>query len=129
MRQMVLKCLHIAQIGRPDISGTVHALARATTLEHSVRQKVGDTDKLSQLHLGLSTNFVMLETRCSGIFHNGDVGADSNSTPGGQLCIFDDHTFVSIAWEARCRRQCHLRSTESEVISLDPRFRMEGLLL
>ena len=51
---------------------------------------------------------------------------DSKSTSGGTLCVFGSHTFVPIS--RMCKKQTSVShsSTESEVISLDTGFRLDG---
>ena len=65
-----------------------------------------------------------------GLFQDSDIAGDledSKSTSGGTLCIFRSHTFVPISW--MCKRQASVShsSTESEIISLDAGFRMDGI--
>ena len=52
---------------------------------------------------------------------------DSKSISGGTLCVFGSHTFVPISW--MCKKQTSLShsSTESEIISLDARYRLDGI--
>ena len=66
-----------------------------------------------------------------GLFQDSDFAGDledSKSTSGGTLCIFGSHTYVPISW--MCKKQTALShsSTESEIISSDPGFRLDGLL-
>ena len=91
-------------------------------MEQSVWRKAGETDKLSQnalrsrqlCHVGDKTNECKL-----GWFEDADVArvlADPQSTSGGMLCIFGDHTLVPHS------------NTEAGVISLDTGLRMKELL-
>ena len=52
---------------------------------------------------------------------------DSKSTSGGTLCVVGSHTFVPISW--MCKKQTSVlhSSTESEIISLDAGFRLDGI--
>ena len=52
---------------------------------------------------------------------------DSKSTSGGILCIFGRRTFVPISWVCKLQSSVSHFSTESEVISLDAGFRMDGI--
>ena len=66
-----------------------------------------------------------------GLFQDSDFAGDledSKSTSGGTLCIFGSHTFVPISW--MCKKQTAFShcSTESEIISLEKRLRLDGLL-
>ena len=93
--QIVLKCLYLARIGRPDILWSVNKLARSITkwtkacdrrlnrlisyIHHTSQFKqychVGDTAKQCRLGLFQDSDFA------------GDL-EDSKSTSGGTLCIF-----------------------------------------
>ena len=52
---------------------------------------------------------------------------DSESTPGGTLCVFRSHTFVPISWMCKKQTAVSHSSTESEIISLDTGLRLDGL--
>ena len=100
--QIVLKCLYLARIGRPDILWSVNKLARSITkwtkacdkrlnrlisyihrtCEYKQYCHVGHTSKQCRLGLFQDSEFA------------GDL-EDSKSTSGGTLCIFGSHTFVS----------------------------------
>ena len=132
--QIVLKCLYLARIGRPDILWSVNKLARAITkwtkacdkrlnrlisyIHHTCEYKqyfhVGNIAKQCRLELFQDSDFA------------GDL-EDSKSTSGGTLCVFGSHTCVPTCW--MCNKQtavCH-SSTESEIISLDTGLRLDGL--
>ena len=103
--QIVLKCLYLARIGRPDILGSVNKLARSITkwtkacdkrlnhlisyIHHTCEYKqycyVVNTAKQCRLGLFLDSDFA------------GDL-EDSKSTPGGTMCVFGSHTLVPISW-------------------------------
>ena len=131
--QIVLKCLYLARIGRPDILWSVNELARSITkwtkacdkrlnrlisyIHHTSDYKqycyVGNTAKQCRLGLFQDSDFA------------GDL-EDSKSTSGGTLCVFGSHTFVPIRM---CKKQTSVShsSTESEIISLDAGLRLDGL--
>ena len=133
--QIVLKCVYLARIGRPDIPWSVNKLARSITkwtkacdkrlnrlisyIHHTCKYKqycyVGNTAKQCRWGLFQDSDFA------------GDL-EDSKSTSGGTLCMFGSRTFVPISW--MCKKQTSVShcSTESEVISLDAGLRMDGLL-
>ena len=132
--QIVLKCLFLARIGRPDILWSVNKLARAVTkrtrscdrrlarlisyIHHTSEYKqhchVGNTAQQCRLGLFQDSGFA------------GDF-EDSKSTSGGILCIFGSHTFVPLSW--MCKKQTSVlhSSTESEIIFLDADLRMDGI--
>ena len=133
--QIVLKCLHLGRVGRPDIPWSVNKLARSITkwtkacdkrlnrliskIHHTCEYKqychVGNTAKRCRLGLSQDSDFA------------GDLEV-SKSTSGGTLCIFGSHTFVPIS--CMCKKQTAVShsSTESEIISLDTGLRLDGLL-
>ena len=108
--QIVLKCLYLARIGRPDILWSVNKLERAITkwtkacdkrlnrlisyIHHTCEYRqychVGNTAKQCRLGLFQDSDFA------------GDL-EDSKSTSGGTLCVFGSHTFVPISW--MCKKQ------------------------
>ena len=132
--QIVVKCLYLARIGRPDIIWSVNKLARSITkwtkacykrlcrlisyIHHTCEYKqycyVGNTVKQCRL----------------GLFQDSDVAADledSKSTSGGTLCVFGSHTFVPISWMCKKQTSVSHSSTESEIISLDAGLRLDGI--
>ena len=132
--QIVLKCLYLARIGRPDILWSVNKLARSITkwtkacdkrlnrlisyfhhtCEHKQYCYVGKTAKQCRLGLFQDSDFA------------GDL-EDSKSTSGGTLCIFGSHTFVPTSWMCKKQTSVSHSSTESEIISLDTGLRLDGL--
>ena len=132
--QIVLKCLYLARIGRPDILWSVNKLARSITkwtkacdkrlnrlisyIHHTSEYKqychVGNTAKQCRLGLFQDSDF------------KGDL-EDSKSTSGGTLCVFGSHTFVPISWMCKKQTSVSHSSTESEIISLDTGLRLDGL--
>ena len=131
--QIVLKCLYLARIGRPDILWSVNKLARPITkwtkacdkrlnrlisyIHHTCEYKqycyVGNTAKQCRLGLFQDSDFA------------GDL-EDSKSTSGGTLCVFVSHTFVPISWMCKKETSVSHSSTESEIISLDAGLRLDG---
>ena len=132
--QIVLKCLYLAIIGRPDILSSVNKLARSITkwtkacdkrlnrlisyIRHTCGYRqychVGNTAKQCRLGLFQDSDFA------------GDL-EDSKSTSGGTLCVFGSHTFVPISWMCKKQTAVSHSSTESEIISLDTGLRLDGL--
>ena len=132
--QIVLKCLYLARIGRPDILWSVNKLARSITkwikacdkrlnrltshIHHTCEYKqycyVGNTAKQCRLGLFQDSDFA------------GDL-EDSKSTSVGTLCIFGSHTFVPKGWMCKKQTSVSHSSTESEIISLDAGLRLDGI--
>ena len=132
--QIVLKCLHLARIGRLDILWSVNKLARSITkwtkacdkrfsrlisyIHHTCEYKqhcfVGNIAKQCRLGLFQDSDFA------------GDL-EDSKSTSGGTLCVFGSHTFVPISWICKKQIAVSHSSTESEIISLDAGLRLDGI--
>ena len=132
--QIVLKSLHFARIGRPDIPWSVNKLARSITkwtkacynrlnrltsyIHHTCEYKqychVGNTAKQRRLGLFQDSDFA------------GDL-EDSKPTSGGTLCVFGSHTFVPISWMCMKQTAVSHSSTESEIISLDTGLRLDGI--
>ena len=133
--QIVLKCLNVSRIGRPDIIWSVNKLARSITkwtkacdkrlnrlisyFHHTGEYKqhchVGNTAKQCRLGLFQDSDFA------------GDLGGPK-STSGGTLCVFGSHTFVPTSWMCKKQTSVSHSSTESEIISLDTGLRLDGLL-
>ena len=93
--QIVLKCLYLARIGRPDILWSVNKLARAITKWTKACDKrlnrlisyIHHTSEYKQYcHVGNTAKQCRL-----GLFQDSDFAGDledSKSTSGGTLCIF-----------------------------------------
>ena len=132
--QIVLKCLYLARIGRPDILWSVNKLARSITkwtmacdkrlsrlisyIHHTCEHKqycyVGNTAQQCRL----------------GLFQGSDFAGDlegSKSTSGGTMCVLGSHTFVPICWMCKKQTSVSHSSTESEIISLDAGLRLDGI--
>ena len=103
--QIVLKCLYLARIGRPDILWSVNELAESITKWTKACDKrlnrlisyIHHTCEYKQYcHVGKTA------TQCRlGLFQDSDFAEDledSKSTSGGTLCIFGSHTFVPRSW-------------------------------
>ena len=132
--QIVLKCLNLARIGRPDISWSVNKLARSITKWtkacdkrlNRLISKIHHTSEYKQYcHVGNSAKQCRL-----GLFQDSDFAGDledSKSTSGGTLCVFGSHTFVPISWMGKKQTSVSHSSTESEIISLDTGLRLDGL--
>ena len=132
--QIVLKCLYLARIGRPDILWSVNKLARSITKWTKACDKrlnrlisyIHHTSEYKQYcHVGNTAKQCRL-----GLFQDSDFAGDledSKSTSGGTLCIFGSHTFVPTSWMCKKQTSVSHSSTESEIISLDTGLRLDGL--
>ena len=132
--QIVLKCLYLARIGRPDIPWSVNKLARSITKWTKACDKrlnrlisyIHHTCEYKQCcHVGNTAKQCRL-----GLFQDSDFARDledSKSTSGGTLCVFGSHTFVPISWMCKKQTAVSHSSTESEIISLDTGLRLDGL--
>ena len=132
--QIVLKCLYLARIGRPDILWSVNKLARSITkwtkacdkrLNRLISYIHHTCDYKQYCHVGNTAKQCRL-----GLFQDSDFAGDledSKSTSGGTLCVFGSHTFVPISWMCKKQTAVSHSSTESEIISLDTGLRLDGL--
>ena len=132
--QIVLKCLYLARIGRPDILWSVNKLARSITKWTKACDKrlnrlisyIHHTSEYKQYcHVGNTAKKCRL-----GLFQDSDFAGDledSKSTSGRTLCIFGSRTFVPISWMCKKQTAVSHSSTESEIISLDTGLRLDGL--
>ena len=133
--QIVLTCLYLAQIGRPDIPWSVNKLARSIT----------KWTKACDIRLNRLISYILHTCECKqychlcntakqcrlGLFQDSDFAGDledSKSTSGGTLYVFGSHTFVPISWMCKKQTSVSHSSTESEIISLDTGLRLDGLL-
>ena len=103
--QIVLKCLYLARIGRPDILWSVNKLTRSITKWTNACDKrlnrlisyIHHTSEYKQhCHVGNTAKQCRL-----GLFQDSDFAGDledSKSTSGGTLCVFGSHTFVPMSW-------------------------------
>ena len=132
--QIVLKCLDLARIGRPDILWSVDKLARSITkwtkacdkrlnrlisyIHHTCEYRqycyVGNTAKQCRLGLFQDSDFA------------GDL-EDSKSTSRGTLCVSGSHTFVPKSWMCKKQTAVSHSSTESEIISWDAGLRLDWI--
>ena len=133
--QIVLKCLYLALIGRPDILWSVNKLARSITKWTTACDKrlnrlisyIHHTSEYKQYcHVGNTAKQCRL-----GLFQDSDFAGDledSKSTSCGTLCVFGSHTFVPISMMCKKQTSVSHSSTESEIISLDTGLRLDGFL-
>ena len=120
---IVLKCLYLARIGRPDILWSVNKLARAVTQWTKACDKrlarlisyIHHTSEFRQCcHVGNTAQQCRLR-----LFQDSDFPGDledSKSTSGGLLCIFGSRAFVPTSWMCKKQTPVSHSSTESEII-------------
>ena len=133
--QIVVKCLYLARIGRPDILWSVNKLARAVTkwtrdcdtrlarliayIHHTYEYRqycyVGDTSQ--HYRSGLFQDSLILQ----------ETLKTENQHQEGILCTFGSHTFVPISWMCKKQTSVSHSSTEAEVISIIAGLRMDGI--
>ena len=132
--QIVLKCICLARIGRPDILLSVNKLARSITKWtkacdkrlNRLRTYIHQTCECKQYcHVRNTAKQCRL-----GLFQDSDFAGDledSKSTSGGTSCVFGSRSFVPIS--PMCKKQTSVShsSTESEIIFLDKKLRLDGL--
>ena len=132
--QIVLKCLHLARICRPDMLWSVNKLARALTkLARACDKRLARL--ISYIHRAIEfkqySHVGNSAQQCRlGLFQDSDFAGefeDSKSASGRILCIFGSHTFVPISWMCKKQTSVSHSSTESEIISLDAGLRMDGI--
>ena len=131
---IVLKCLYLARIGRPDILWSVNKLARSITkwtkacdqrLNRLISYIHHTSEYRQYCHVGNTAKQCRL-----GLFQDSDFAGDledSKSISGGTLCIFGSPTIVPISWICKKQTAVSHSSTESEIISLDTGLRLDGL--
>ena len=132
--QIVLKCLYLARIGRPDILWSVNKLARSITkwtnaCDKRLNRLISYIHHTSEYKQDCHVRNTAKQCRL-GLFQDSDFAGDledSKSTSGGTLCIFGSHTFVPISWMCKKQTAVSHSSTESEIISLDTGLRLDGL--
>ena len=132
--QIVLKCLYLARIGRPDILWSVNKLARAVTkwtqaCDRRVARVVSCTRHSNEYrqycHLGNAAQHCRL-----GLFHDSNFAGDledSKSTSERVLFFFGNRTFVPIRWMCEKQMSVSHKTTESEIISLGAGLHMDRL--
>ena len=132
--QIVLICLDLSRIGRPDILWSVNKLARAVTKWTKACDKrwarlISYIHHKSEYRRCCCMGNTAQQCRL-GLFQDSDFAGDledSKSTSGGVLCIFGSHTFVPINWMCKKQTSVPHSSTEANIISLDAGLRMDGV--
>ena len=132
--QIVVKWLHLARIGRPDILWSVNKLARSITkwtkaCDKRLNRLISLIHRTCEYphywYVGKTAQQCKL-----GLFQDSDFAGDledSKSTSGGVLCFFGSHTFVPVSWMCKKRTSVSQSSTEAEIISLDAGSRKDSV--
>ena len=132
--QIVLKCLYLARIGRPDILRSVIKLARSITkwtkaCDKRLNRLISYTHHTCEYKQYCNEGNTAKQCRL-GLFQDSDFAGDledSKSTSGGTMCVFESHTFVPTSWMCKKQTSVSHSSTESEIISLDAGLRLDGI--
>ena len=112
--QIVLTCLYLARLGRPDSLWTVQCLARSVTKWNracdlrpvrSISYIHHTPNDRQYCHEGnQATNWKL------GFFQDADFAGKltySKSNSSGVLCIFESHTFVPVSWKCK-KANCYV---------------------
>ena len=133
-QKIVMKCLYLARIGRPDILYAINVLARCMTkwtracdkrLERLIAYIHKTNNHVQHCFVGDKAEDCKLGLFCDASFA-ADL-KDSKSTTGALMCVFGPSTFVPITWVCKKQGAVSHSSTEAEVIALDAALRLEGL--
>ena len=108
--RVVLKCLYLGSVGRPELLWTVNLLARQVTKWTKACDRRMET-LISYIHHNRDhthVNFVgdPPEDCFLALFQDASFAGDlmdSKSTSGGLLALVGPKTFVTLAW--RCKKQ------------------------
>ena len=110
--RIVLKCLYLARIGRPDILWSVNKLARSITKWTKACDKRLNRLISSIHHTCEYKQFCLVgntATQCRlGLLQDSDFAGgleDSKSTSVGTLFIFGSYTFVPLSWMCQKKRR------------------------
>ena len=130
--QIVLKCMYLARIGRPDVQWSVHKLARAVTkrtraCDRRLARLISYVHGTSCYCQSCGKHSTTMQTWIVSRLWFCGRREDSKSTSLGVLCIFGSHTFVPTSWMCKKQTSVSHRSTEAEIISPDAGLRMDGI--
>ena len=103
--QIVVKCLYLVRIGRPDIVWSVNKLARAVrkwtkACDKRLARLISHIHHTSEYRQYCCVGNTAQQCRL-GLFQDSDFAGDiedSNQHQEGVLCIFGSHTFVPTSW-------------------------------
>lgn len=130
----MLKVLHLARMGRPDLLRTVNYLARKVTKSNVTCDKrlfrlicyIQCTAEWEQVcFIGNRPEECWHALFCDASFAS-DL-EDSKSTTGTYLCICGDKTYVAIRWVWKTQTAVSHSGSEAEIVALDTGLRTEGI--
>ena len=132
--QIVLKCLYLAHIGRPDILWSVNKLVQLITRWTKacggrlgrLISKIHHTCEYRQYCHVCNTAKTMQTGTVSRLRFCGRSWA-LKIYFWWTVCVFGSHTFVPISWMCKKQTAVSHSSTESEIISLDTGLRLDGI--
>ena len=122
--QIILKCLYLARIGRPDIQWSVNKLARSVTkwtqaCDRRLARLISHIHHTNDVRQYCDVGHTAQHCRL-GLFQDSDFAGDledSKSTSGGIFVHI--WTFVPVSWMCKKQNAVSHGSTESEILSLD----------
>ena len=132
--QIVLKCLYLARIGRPDFLWSVNKLARSITkwtkaCDKRLNRLISYTHHTSEYkqfcHVEAPPNNA--DWDCFKTLTLREILKIRNPLLEEHCAFFGSHTFVPISWMCKKQTAVSHSSTESEIISLDTGLRLDGL--
>ena len=117
--QIVLKCLYLARIGRPDILWSVIKIARATTkwtkaCDKRLNRLISYIHHTCEYRQYCQVRNTAKQCRL-GLFQDSDFAGDledSKSTSGGTLCVFGSRFMFQ---KSRMCKKSYVCSNQSDV--------------
>ena len=131
---IVLKCLYMTRLARPELYWAVNTLAREVTkwtvacdkrLHRLISFIHFNKQSVIKSYVGDKPSECKLLLFCDASFA-GDM-KDSKSTSGSLLCLVGPRTFCPISWMCKKQGAVSHSSTEAEIIALDMGLRLDGL--
>ena len=127
--QIVLKCMYLARVGRPDFLWSVNKLTRAiakwtSACDKRLARLISYIPHTSEFKQHCHVRNTAQQCRL-GLSQDSDLAGDledSKSISGDFLCKFWSHTFVPKSWMCKKQTSVSHSSTEAEIISLDAGF-------